>query len=210
MVALARPQSLRGKGAGPRLGWLALTAVCAVYASFALAAGLGLVEADKARALPHAFAVHAIAGSVALIVGALQFNRDIRTRFVRVHRGFGRIYVVAVCLAGSSAVANAATFDVGAAARLSFMLLGTLWLATTAAAYRLARGGDIARHRAWMLRSFALSLFFVTFSVWVPAAAAGGLDGDLGYAAAVTASWLPNLVVAEAWLRRTPARPAGP
>jgi uncharacterized membrane protein YozB (DUF420 family) len=63
----------------------------------------------------------------------------------------------------------------------------------------------IEQHREWMLRSFSLSLFFVSFSLWVPFFAQFGGVLDPAYFVAVTLSWGLNLSVAEIWIRCTRA-----
>jgi len=193
----------RGKMWG---AWGILAATCVAYGVFAIAAGIGLAEIDKTRALPLPFQIHALAGGIALIAGILQFNPAIRTRFMRAHRWGGRIYVSSACLASIAAVLNAAFFDVGWATRLSFFLLGFSWLLSTLLAYRMIRKRNISLHREWMLRSFFLAFFFVTFSFWVPILAGNSQGKDTAYFIAVTMSWVPNLLFAEVWIRRTRER----
>ena len=185
--------------AGGRTLWRLLAPVCLLYGLFALGAGMGLAETDKVRSVPIAFAVHALAGGVALIAGIAQFNPAMRRRLVPAHRWTGRIYVIGTLLASVAAVANAAFFDVGLAAQLSFAALGATWFATTAIGWRMIKARDMARHRDWMTRSFSLALFFVSFSIWVPLIAGSGTNG--AYAVAVTLSWVLNLIAAEAWIR---------
>jgi uncharacterized membrane protein YozB (DUF420 family) len=187
---------------GPQIAWLALCLLCALYGSFAVAAALGLVEAGKVRAIRPAFVLHALAGGIALLTGAVQFNPAIRARFVRVHRISGRIYVVAVTLASLEGVVSAALFDVSLSARLSFALLGSLWLGSTVVAYGMILQGRRSQHREWMVRSFSLSLFFVSFSLWVPALEGSWLDGEASHTVAVTLSWTFNLLIAEVLILR--------
>lgn len=190
--------------------WGILAATCVAYGIFAIAAGIGLAETDKMRALPLPFQIHALAGGIALIAGIMQFNPAIRTRSMCTHRWAGRIYVSSACLASIAAVLNAAFFDVSWAARLSFFLLGFCWLMSTLLAYSMIRKRNISLHREWMLRSFFLAFFFVTFSFWVPILAGNTEGNGMAYFFAVTLSWVPNLLFAEVWIRRTRARGGAP
>jgi len=195
---------------GMWFGWGLAAFLCTAYGVFAVAAGLNLAESEKTRALPLAFEIHALAGGIVLIAGIFQFNPALRTRMARLHVWGGRIYVAGVCLASIAAVVNAAFFPVGWPARLSFSLLGLCWLAVTAIAYRMIRKRNYALHREWMLRSVSLSLFFVTFSFWVPVLAGTGSEQETVYFVAVTLSWTLNLLAAEIWIRWARATPDGP
>lgn len=186
--------------------WSLLAIICLAYGGFAISAGFSLTETEKIRALPIAFQFHALAGGVVLIVGIFQFNPSIKTRWVWLHRWGGQIYVASALVASIAALINAAFFDVNWTARLSFTLLGITWFLATANAYRLIRKRKLALHREWMLRSFSLSLFFVTFSIWVPALAVSGLEQNAAYVIAVTLSWVFNLLGAETWIRLTRKR----
>lgn len=186
--------------------WGIFAATCALYGAFALAAGLGLAEADKVRSLPLAFEIHALAGGIVLLAGIIQFNPAIRIRLVGAHRWSGRVYVLSACLASIASVTNAAFFDVIWTARLSFGLLGICWLLATVIGYRMIRRRKSMLHREWMLRSFALSLFFVSFSIWVPALVEAEASDDAAYTVAVTLSWTLNLLAAEVWIRWTRTR----
>lgn len=53
--------------------------------------------------------------------------------------------------------------------------LKILWFSTTTIALLHIRRRKIKAHREWMIRSFSLSLFFVTFSLWVPGLASTNL-----------------------------------
>jgi hypothetical protein len=51
-----------------------------------------------------------------------------------------------------------ATSPFGPVARVSNVMLATLWLITTLTGWRMARQRRFAEHRRWMIRSFALTL----------------------------------------------------
>ncbi|WP_248408858.1 DUF2306 domain-containing protein [Aliiroseovarius sp. S2029] len=196
--------------AAARALWAVFAVTCVLYGGFAIAAGSGFVETGKSRALPLFFQLHALAGGIALITGIIQFNTQIRIRFQQAHRWIGRAYVSSAYLASIAAVINAMFFDVSLAARLSFLLLGFCWFTTTLVAYLTIINGNIALHREWVLRSFSLAFFFITFSVWVPVLAGTGNESSAAYFAAVTLSWVSNLLCAEVWIRRRRTRGDAP
>ena len=78
----------------------------------------------------------------------------------------------------------------------------------TARAWRLAVRRDLVPHREWMIRSFALTFAAVTLRVYLPIAQLLPVDLDDAYRAISFLCWVPNLIVAEAYVR-TRRAPAG-
>lgn len=195
--------------------WLGLVTICLVYGGFALIAGVieltALVggpdfgDGAKERAVPPVFVVHALAGGLALVVGAVQFNGPILRAFPTFHRWAGRTYVVSIWMTSVGGLWSALFFDVPLGGRLALVALAVHWFAATTVAYRLARRRRIGAHRRWMIRSFALSLFFVTFPLWTAVLAASPLPDSVGYPVAVLVAWGLNVVLGETWIRRSPA-----
>lgn len=148
--------------------------------------------------------IHFIFGGIAIVVGALQVNRRLRTRFVSLHRWLGRSYVLAVVIGGIAGIALALHSFGGWVATAGFGLLGVLWLATTLMGYRLIRQHNTIAHRRWMIRSYALTLAAVTLRLYMPVSDMLGLSMTVAYPVISWLAWVPNLLIAE-WLVR-PAR----
>ncbi len=81
-------------------------------------------------------------------------------------------------------------------------VLALLWLTTTAVAWRRIVRRDIRGHRAWMVRSFALSFAAVTLRLALPGLMAAGLDLNVAYPMVAWLCWVPNLAAAEVGLAR--------
>ena len=86
---------------------------------------------------------------------------------------------------------------------LGFAALGVAWIGATSAAWLRIRQGDVAGHRAWMTRSFLLTLAAVTLRLYLPLAGLLGLPFDTSYALVSWMCWVPNLVLAEVIVRRS-------
>ena len=84
---------------------------------------------------------------------------------------------------------------------LGCALLAVSWLAVTARGIWLARKGDIARHRQWMIRSFALTFAAVTLRLQLPVLFLLGMNYETASNVIGWTCWVPNLIVAE-WLIR--------
>jgi uncharacterized membrane protein len=142
--------------------------------------------------------VHVFASAVALALGPFQFSARLRARRLSVHRWSGRVYLgVGVLVGGLAGLFMAAHAYGGPASRLGFAGLAIGWLYTGLRAYWAVRSGDIASHRRWMVRNFALTFAAVTLRLWLPASMASGIPFDLAYPVIAWLCWVPNLLVAE-------------
>ncbi len=147
--------------------------------------------------------VHATAGAVALLTGPWQFWRRFRERYYGVHRWLGRVYLVSVGVAAPAGFTLAFFSEEGWPTHVGFALLAALWFATGWMAYRAARRYRFARHREWAMRNFALTFAAVTLRNELPLMLVGGLSFQAAYITVAWLCWIPNLLVAEWWLRRS-------
>ncbi|CAD5369657.1 conserved membrane hypothetical protein [Rubrivivax sp. A210] len=193
------------------LAWLSLAVAAYAIAAYAvLPLGAVLhpdIRLSFAAHVPALVYLHVFAAAAALLLGPLQFRADLRARWPTLHRGLGRVYLaLGVGLGGLSGLALAANAYGGAWSRAGFATLALLWLATGVLALQRILRGDVAGHRRWMARNFALTLAAVTLRLYLPAAIVGGLSLALAYPVVAWLCWLPNLALAE-WLlsRAAPA-----
>ena len=151
--------------------------------------------------------VHAGGAGVALLLGPLQFLEFIRKRARTLHRWIGRTYLVA-CLIGGVAGGLLAPFTAaGPIAAWGFLLLALIWLWVNALGWRAAAiKRDFDEHKRWMIRSFALTLAAVTLRLYIPASLIAGLDFVSAYQWIAWLAWVPNLLIAEAWIASRRAR----
>ena len=193
----------------PRAWWvvLILSLLVAAYGASYVARGEAAFVGELAasfRARPWGIIGHAFFGTLALLAGPLQFRGDIRARHRRLHRVLGRVYVVAALGTGVTGLFMAAFAFGGPITHAGFGLLAVLVLATTMLAFARIRAGDVAAHRAWMLRSFALIFAGVTLRLELPLLiAAYGGEFAPAYQWVAWVSWVPNLAWAEWWVRRS-------
>jgi uncharacterized membrane protein len=209
----------------PRRVWLML--LVAVVAGAVMAApyvlldvGAGRIEVDGG--LHYALLVtHIFTATVALVLGPLQFVPAIRARR-RWHRRIGRAYLLAGVLPSALAAVPVALLSGRLVSQVGLVIVAIGWLATAGSAVRAIRRGDVAAHRAWMTRNYALTFLAVTARIVVPLMLLTGLaTGAIAPAdvpAAVT-SLIPvgqvvgcaiNLVVAEVLIRRSRRMTAAP
>lgn len=175
-----------------------------------LAGGPALMPADdRFTGFPTALVTHIAGAAVFALVGMFQFVPGIRRRHRAWHRRAGRVVAVAgLAVAGSalwltlSYEAQPGTGDLLYLFRLAFAsaMAGCLVLGFTA-----IRRRDVAAHRAWMIRAYAIGLAAGTqaFTEGIGGALVG--TGEIRMDLAKGAGWVINLAVAE-WAIRRPMR----
>lgn len=196
-------------------GWVPFALVCLVLIP-AIAGSLRLVELSggplllpanaRMTASPAPVAVHIISAVAYAFVGAFQFSGRIRRARPGWHRKAGRVLVVLGLTVAFSAVwmtllypRQPGTGELAYVLRLAF---GSGMAASIILGFTAIRRGDVARHRAWMTRAYALALGAGTqvFTLGIGDAIFGSseLTTDLSLGAA----WAINLAVAEYVIRR--------
>ena len=114
------------------------------------------VIADRQLLIPHT-----LAGMIALVAGPLQFSSRFRQSHLKFHRVLGRIYVVCVFVGSFTGIALAA----GRPGLPGTSMQAAAWMVCTSAAFITARNRQIAQHRQWMARSYAVTFTFVSSRV---------------------------------------------
>jgi len=147
---------------------------------------------------------HIFASAVALPLGPIQFSVRLRTARPGLHRWLGRTYLgVGVLVGGAAGFVMAFHAFGGRVSQLGFGCLAIAWLYTGARAYLAIRAREVASHRRWMVRNFALTFAAVTLRLWLPASVAAGVPFGLAYPAIAWLCWVPNVLFAEVLLGRT-------
>lgn len=146
--------------------------------------------------------IHAAAASTALLVAPLQFVARLRKRFPRIHRITGRLYVVACVIGGLTGLPLAWGATAGPIAAAGFGILAILWIWTTMVAWRLAVDGRFAEHRRWMIRSIALTAAGIMLRVYLGIMLTLPVEFYEGYRVIAFLCWVPNILLAELYLRR--------
>ena len=180
-----------------------LGALVALF-SYRYVAKLGLVPANilANRFFDHWIVVHAGAASTALLLGILQFSGALRQRWPGLHRACGWLYVLNCLVGGVSGVVLSAGVSSGPMAAAGFGVLGTMWIYVTMQGLLTARAKNFLQHRAWMIRSCALTFAAVTLRIYLPISQIAGIDFTTAYQYIAWLAWVPNALIAEACIRR--------
>jgi Predicted membrane protein (DUF2306) len=185
-----------------RLAWITMTILALVIAGYAGA----ILVAPALRSTfilnifartPVAVAAHIGGGLVAIILGAFQVNSRLRDRFLPVHRRLGQLYLLAVIVSGAAGFFLALRSFGGLVTHFGFGLMAVCWAGATLNAYRHIRRRELLAHRAWMLRSYSLTLAALTLRIYLPLSQAIGIEFEPAYQAISWLCWVPNLLVVE-------------
>jgi hypothetical protein len=167
-----------------------------------LLGGPVLIPADQRfTTSPLPVLLHIVGATTYALVGALEFVPRLWRRHLGWHRRSGRVVAGAGLVVAGSALwmtvfyaAQPGTGELLHALRLVF-----------GSGITTVRRGDLAGHRAWMIRAYAIALAAgtqaITQGVGVAVLGPGPLHVDLAQAS----GWVINLAVAE-WVIRRPAR----
>jgi uncharacterized membrane protein len=109
----------------------------------------------------HLLVPHTLGGVIALLAGPIQFSSRFRQRYLKFHRVLGRAYVVSVFVGALTGIALSA----GRPGMPGTCVQAAAWIVCTTAALVTARNRQIAQHRQWMIRSYAVTFTFVSSRV---------------------------------------------
>lgn len=150
--------------------------------------------------------LHVAGSATALLVSPFQLLQRWRARQPVVHRWVGRLYVLCCTVGGVAGLVLAFGSTAGPVAGLGFGSLAVIWLTVNALAWKAALDRRFDQHRRWMIRSFALTFAAVTLRVYLPLSQIAGLPFLESYRVIAFLAWVPNLMIAELYLRAR-ARP---
>jgi hypothetical protein len=149
----------------------------------------------------YALLAHVVGGLLCLVSSLLQYSKILLKRAPSIHRNLGRIYALSiVVLVFPTGVALAFVAKGGLSGMIGFLALcfGTFFTLVfgMGAIYRK----NIASHRVWISRSFALVTTAITFRTLQLALLQFNFDYDLVYQTSLWGSIGINLALCESYL----------
>jgi uncharacterized membrane protein len=218
-VQHTRPAPRRRPSVRDKSSWtvpLALSLIPVISGSLRLlevAGGPQLMPTNpRIAASPAPVVVHVLGATLYAILGAFQFSVRLRRRHLNWHRKSGRILVGAGLAVAGSGLWMTLFYTGAPGGDLLWgirLLVGSALAASIVLGFTAIRRRDIAAHRAWMMRAYAIGLGAGTqaFTEGIVEALLGSTD--LSKAISLGSGWVINAVVAEWLIRRPSARRAG-
>lgn len=172
-----------------------------------VAGGPQLIPANpRIDAVPAPVVVHIVAATMYALLGAFQFSARLRRRHPAWHRRSGRILVGAGLLVAVSGLWMTLFYTGAPGGALLWavrLLVGSVMATSIVLGFTAIRRRDIAAHRAWMIRAYALAVGAGTQTLTQGVGEGLFGTGDLSTAVSLGSAWLINAAVAE-WVIRRP------
>ena len=178
------------------------------------------ITPDSARffAAPVPVVLHIFSSVIFCVLGAFQFSPGLRRRHPDWHRGAGRILVPCGLFAALAGMWMTQFFPSGVNPPASFdgpflyairLVAGSAMALSLCLGFAAIRRRDIPRHRAWMLRGYALGLGAGTqVLTHLPWYLLPDIRGELARTLLMAAGWAVNLAVAEWSISHQRRRPS--
>ena len=152
-----------------------------------------------------ALGFHLFGGSLALFTGIPQLWMGFRNRYMQLHRWTGRLYVFGVLVGsiGAFLMATSEQQSLGFGFAFALFALGIAWVVSTGAAFVAILQRRVRLHREWMIRSYIVTLAFVSFRIlsdFVPYQE-WGLDVADYNTAMMWSCWVFPLMLAEVFFQ---------
>ena len=150
------------------------------------------------------FTVHIITGGIALTIGWMQFIKKWRNAHKDLHKLIGKIYLISILISSLSSIYIALFATGGIISTLGFICLAIVWLIAGGMAYLAILKRKIAKHKNWMIRSYALTWAAVTLRLQLPIFGLifGFQNFENYYQAVAWTCWIPNLLVVNYFISR--------
>ncbi len=159
--------------------------------------------------------VHILPGILFMVLGPIQLSAGIRRRNRRLHRVLGRVYVACAAIIGVTALVMSVAMPAigGALQAAATTIFAIYFLFALFRAFWHIRRREIAAHRAWMIRAFAIGLAVATIrpivGLFFATSGVSGLAPGQFFGIAFWIGFLLHLLVAELWLRRSAPQAVG-
>lgn len=166
--------------------------------------GAGTDNAFARRYVQHPVVayLHILPGVVFLLAAIGQLNRRHRNAHLDRHRKIGRALVPIGIVAGALAIAFGSLYPWGDALEAAAAIVfGAYFIAALALGFRAIRAHDIAAHRRWMIRAFAVALAVGSIRVWLGILVLAGIEFHRAFGAAFCIGLTAHAAIAEVYLR---------
>ncbi|MGZ4079121.1 MAG: DUF2306 domain-containing protein, partial [Bacteroidia bacterium] len=132
------------------------------------------------------------------------FSSYLQNNYRKVHRLIGKIYVFNILIINFPAALIMAYYANGfLPSKIAFFILDSLWFGFTLKAFLEAKRRNIASHKEFMIRSYALTFSAITLRTWkLILSGMYNIEPITLYMIDAWLGFVPNLLIAEYLIRR--------
>ncbi|MFK7770460.1 MAG: DUF2306 domain-containing protein [Mariniblastus sp.] len=146
--------------------------------------------------IPWAGYAHIIGGSIALVLGGLQFSSRLRRRNLELHKLMGKAYVVCVLVSTLGAFVSLSFTQSPWPAKSAFWLLATLWPIATLAGYPRGEKFDFHWHGRLMILSYSMTCVAISLRLLLGLLLVSEVDFRIAYPISAWGGLVGNLIIA--------------
>ena len=152
---------------------------------------------------------HVIPGAIYLVLAPFQFSATLRKRSLNTHRFAGRVLSAIGLVVGATALFLGLIVPYsGVSEQLVIGFFGVLFLFSIVRGFLYIRSKEIALHREWMMRAFAIGLSIATMRlIFIPALIIVGnptrQETGMLSIIAFTIAVVLHCSISEIWIRTT-------
>ena len=152
---------------------------------------------------------HVIPGAIYLVLAPFQFSATLRKRSLNTQRFVGRVLSAIGLVVGATALFLGLIVPYsGVSEQLVIGFFGVLFLFSIVRGFLYIRSKEIALHREWMMRAFAIGLSIATMRlIFIPALIIVGnptrQETEMLSIIAFTIAFVLHCSIAEIWIRTT-------
>jgi len=152
--------------------------------------------------------VHIIPGLFFVVLAPFQFVRGLRIRRPQLHRWMGRIVLASGIVIGGTALVMSPQMAIGGANETAAtMFFAMIFLFSLIKAFLSIRKGNVAFHREWMIRAFAIAFAVATIrpimGVFFATSRLTHLTPHDFFGIAFWLGFTIHLIAAEVWINYT-------
>lgn len=158
--------------------------------------------------------IHILPGLLFMILGPLQFSSTLRARHLNWHRRLGRVYMICALIIGITALVMSFAMPAvgGITQAVATTLFSILFLFALGKAFWHVMQRQIALHREWMIRAFAIGLAVATIrpiiGLFFATSVFSGLTPRDFFGIAFWIGFMLHVIAAEVWIQSTRPRRA--
>lgn len=191
-----------------KLAWLIFIGCCIFFSfqpvKYLLAdEPIGLLRSKPLDSYLYLFSfyTHITLGGIALLIGWVQFIKRFRNRYPKVHRIIGKIYVTSILISGPVAFYIGFFVYGGLPTQIGFTFGSIVWIVATFLAYKKIRQGDVAKHKEYMMYSYAGTCAAITLRLMLPLLMMI-TSFKVAYGISVWMSWVPSTLLVYLFVHR--------